>query len=51
MSLATIAVMDAPIARMLDDFGWPLVVGPFRFEAPNGPLLTLFGPLFGFGPG
>jgi uncharacterized membrane protein YozB (DUF420 family) len=45
MLLATFALMDAPIWRMLDDFGWPIAVGPFGFEARTGPFHTVIAPL------
>ena len=45
MLLATFALMDAPIWRMLDDFGWPITVGPFGFEARTGPFHTVISPL------
>ena len=45
MLLATIALMDAPIWRVLDDFGWPVTVGPFGFEARTGPFHTVIAPL------
>jgi hypothetical protein len=36
MLLASIAIINAAVARALDDFGWPIVIGPFGFEAENG---------------
>jgi uncharacterized membrane protein YozB (DUF420 family) len=45
MLLATFSVMDAPIWRMLDDFGWPITVGPFGFQAQTGPFHTMVAPL------
>jgi hypothetical protein len=45
MLLATFALMDAPIWRMLDDFGWPISVGPFGLQAPTGPFRTVIAPL------
>jgi hypothetical protein len=45
MLLATFALMDAPIWRALDDFGWPITVGPFGFEARSGPFHTVLAPL------
>jgi uncharacterized membrane protein YozB (DUF420 family) len=44
MLIATFALMDAPIWRVLDDFGWPITVGPFGFEARTGPFHTLIAP-------
>lgn len=37
--------MDAPIWRVLDDFGWPIRVGAFGFEARTGPFHTVIAPL------
>jgi uncharacterized membrane protein YozB (DUF420 family) len=45
MLLATFALMDAPLWRMLDDFGWPITVGPFGFQAPTGPFHSVIAPL------
>ena len=45
MLVATFALMDAPIWRVLDDFGWPIAVGPFGFEARTGPFHTVIAPL------
>jgi hypothetical protein len=35
MLLATFALMNAPLARIYDEFGWPIDVGPFGFFATN----------------
>ncbi len=48
MLSACIGIMDAPVARVLDDFGWPIIVGPFGFVAPdsflNRTLPAVLGP-------
>jgi hypothetical protein len=48
MLAACLSVMDAPVARILDELGWPIVVGPFGFVAPdsylNQALPALLGP-------
>jgi hypothetical protein len=45
MLLACLTLMNAPLARALDDLGTPIVLGPFGFTSPNSPL-TKYGPLF-----
>jgi uncharacterized membrane protein YozB (DUF420 family) len=45
MLMAAFALMDAPIWRVLDDFGWPITLGPFGFEARTGPFHTVLSPL------
>jgi hypothetical protein len=49
MVSACIGIMDAPVARVLDELGWPIVVGPFGFFAPdsflNRTLPAVLGPL------
>jgi hypothetical protein len=47
MLAATIAVMDAPVARVLDEVGWPIVVGPFGFQAVDGYFNRILPPLLG----
>lgn len=39
MVIATITLMSAPVARILDEFGWPITVGPFGFGAPGFGLM------------
>jgi hypothetical protein len=41
MLLASIAIINAAVARILDDFGWPIVLGPFGFMAPTGPFMRM----------
>jgi hypothetical protein len=41
MLLASIAIINAAVARTLDDFGWPIVLGPFGFIAPTGPFMRM----------
>jgi len=38
MLLACLALMNAPLARALDDLGSPIVLGPFGFASPNSLL-------------
>jgi hypothetical protein len=45
MLLACLTLMNAPMARALDDLGTPLVLGPFGFSSPNSPFVK-YGPLF-----
>jgi len=45
MLLACLALMNAPLARALDDLGSPIVLGPFGFASPNS-LLQKYGSLF-----
>jgi hypothetical protein len=44
MLLACLALMLAAVAGALDDIGWPIRLGPFGFEAPNGPYRWLSTP-------
>ena len=44
MVLATLAIMPAAVARVLDEFGWPISIGPFGFEAPDFGLVGLVMP-------
>ena len=44
MAIASIAIMSAPMARILDEFGWPITVGPFGFAAPDFGLMGIVMP-------
>jgi hypothetical protein len=44
MLLACLAIMDAPMARLLDDVGWPLAVTPRGFVA-EGNVYQAISPL------
>jgi len=51
MLLASIAIINAAVARVLDEFGWPIVLGPFGFEAPTGLYLKVSAGVFASGFG
>lgn len=45
MLIGCLAVMDAPLARILDEWGWPIVLSPFGFLAPGSVFVQTVAPL------
>lgn len=45
MLLACLALMNAPVARILDELGWPIVLTPFGFVAPGNFFNQALAPL------